>query len=219
MYANLPYTRVWVKQSFLQGPANFKLGKDPDMIEAYLIGVRATPYEPPLYEIYIPKYNACYDKVLQNAIFDREESPDREIDLPFVAWWDSISDNIFLYRKNMMTNCHVSMQNRHGESLGGKYLFTIDFNTPYHQSAIHMSESKFWQEHKSTNYFFDASTGVLCCGPNNKMRWFHSSLGTKNIERCPFQVFNPPADFTHEFKTGVEYTSDFDYGKEHKDET
>lgn len=211
MYLNLPYTKVWVKQSFLQGPENFKTGYDPHMLEAYLIGVRATPYEPPLYEVYIPKYNACYDKVLQNAIFDRDESSQEEIELTYVAWWDCISDNIFLYRKNLMTNCHVSMQNRHSKQVEGRYMFTIDFNNPYHQSAVHMAESKFWQEHKSTHYFFDEKTGVLCCGPNNKMRWFHSSLGTKNTERPPFQVFNPPEHFSHEIKKNVEYSNEFDY--------
>lgn len=212
MYLNLPYTRVFVKQSFLQGSARFKLGHDPDMLEAYLVGMRATPYEPPLYEVYIPQYNACYDKVMQNAIFSTPTSPAQEIDIDSVAWWDCLSDNISLYRKNMLTNCLVTLQSRKGHTLSGQYLFTVDFNLPYHQSAIHMSESKFWPEHKSANYFFDDASGVFCCGPNNKMRWIHSSLGTPNAPRPPFSVFDPPPNFSHEEKRrGVAYSSAFDY--------
>ena len=66
MYLNLPYTKIWVKESFLQGPDNFKFGRDANMLEAYLIGVRATPYEPPLYEVYIPKYNAILSQRFYN---------------------------------------------------------------------------------------------------------------------------------------------------------
>jgi len=213
MYLNLPFTKVFIKQSFLQGPSNFKYGKDHDMVESYLIGMRATTYEPPLYEVYIPKYNACYDKVMQNAIFNSETSPEQEIHLKDIAWWDSISDNIVLYRKNMMTNCRVTMQNRANILLEGIYQFTVDFNKPYNQDATHLNESKFWQEHKSTNYFFDNKSGVLCCGPNNKMRWFHSSLASDNTERPPFFVFNPPTDFSHEDKYTKGYSNSFDYEK------
>jgi len=212
MYVNLPsYTHVWVKQSFLQGPQEFLETKDANMLEAYLVGMRCTTYEPPLYEVYVPQYNACYDKVMQNAIFNKPESPDKAITLKQVAWWDCISDNPVLYRKQMMTNCRVTMQNRCNETMEGTYLFTVDYNRPYDQSAVHHNESKFWQEHKSTNYFFDNNTGVLCCGPNNKMRWFHSSLGTNNTERPPFNVFNPPKDFSHEDKYKLGYSSAFDY--------
>jgi hypothetical protein len=212
MYLSLPFTKVWVKQSFLQGSDNFIETKDPNMLEGYLVGIRATPYEPPLYEVYIPKYNACYDKVMQNAIFNRPESPDTKITLRYVGWWDCISDNIELYRKSMMTNCLVSMQNREGYSVSGTYLFTIDFNKPYHQEAIYLSESKFWSEHKSCNYFFCDDTGVLCCGPNNKLQWLHSSLAETDATRPPFRVFDAPKDFTHEDKgTDISYSAEFDY--------
>lgn len=211
MYLNLPYTKVYVKQSFLQGSSNFILTKDSNMLEAYLVGVRVTNYQPPLFEVFIPKYNACYDKVMQNAIFNKAESPDKKICLEYVAWWDCISSNLEGYKKHMLTNSFVTMINRQGVTLEGDYLFTLDFMPPRDPSAIHESESIYWAEHKQKNFFFDDDTGVLCCGPNNKIRWHHSSLATSNPERPPFKVFDPPEDFSHEGTMRLGDNDNFDY--------
>mgnify|MGYP003342675217 CR=1 FL=1 len=35
-------------------------------------------------------------------------------------------------------------------------------------------------------------------------RSYHSSLGTTNTERPPFQVFNPPEHFSHEIKKNID---------------
>lgn len=211
MYVNLPFTKVWIKQSFLSGDFNYC--KDPDMLEAYLIGVRVTAYQPPLFEVYLPKYNACYDKVMQNGIFNKKESPDKSIGLDYVAWWDCISGDAKAYRKHLLTNCDVTMVNRHTDTLKGNYLFTLDFHPPLDPSAIHASESIFWTEHKQKNFFFESELGVLCCGPNNKVRWLHSSLGTNTSERPPFKVFVPPSDFSHEGNIKLGDTDQFDYSQ------
>lgn len=209
MYVNLPFTQVWVKQSFLT--ADFLYTKDPHMLEAYLVGVRLTSYQPPLFEVFIPKYNACYDKVMQNGIFDKAESPDKKIGLDYVAWWDCISSEARAYKKHMLTNCDVTMVNRKGDTLGGSYEFTLDFHPPRDPQAIHASESIFWSEHKQKNFFFEEKLGVLCCGPNNKVRWLHSSLATEKPDRPPFKVFSPPREFSHEGTMLLGDTDQFDY--------
>ena len=42
--------------------------------------------------------------------------------------------------------------------------------------------SEVWHEHKTKNFFFDKKTGVLCCAPNNKMRFLNSSLNPEELE-------------------------------------
>ena len=70
MNVPLPYTECWVKRSFLTGPRNFIWTKD-EMIPAVLLSFKAIQGEAPLFEVYLPEYQACYDKVLQCAIFNK----------------------------------------------------------------------------------------------------------------------------------------------------
>ena len=214
MYLNLPYKKVWIKESFLKGSSNFIWGKDHNMIEAYLVGIRLTRYEPPLFEVYMPQFNACYDKVMQCAIFDKEESPEEEIKLTDVAWWDCITGNGEIYEKSFLKTVNVSMKNRKDKILYGEYFFTIDFKSPEVNSSIDYTEAKFWTEHKQKNFFFEENSGVLCCGPNNKILWNHSSLGYENPQKVPFKVFDKPRDFTHENYRFFGETNNFDYSKE-----
>ena len=188
IYQNLPYTPVWVKKSFLTGPENFCWGED-EMVEAVLVGIKAVFNCAPLYEIYIPEYGACYDKTLQCAIFDRPESPKEEITLMDVAWWDCISPFIQVYEKRMFKNVAVKMQNKRKHWFNGTYLWTVDFLPPHANRGVDLSEAYMWSEHKQKNFFFDESTGVLVCGPNNKMRYLCESLCPPKLERPFFKVF------------------------------
>jgi len=219
MYQNLPYTKVWVKESFLKGSDQFVFGKDENMLEGYLVGVRATRYEPPLFEVYLPKYNACYDKVMQCAIFCRDSSPETEIHLTDIAWWDCLSDNIQIYVKAMLVNSPVSMQTRTKNTVRGNYLFTIDYRPPAINASVDYTEAIYWTEHKQKNFFFDDKTGVLCCGPNNKVRYEHTSLGTSNPERPPFKVFTEPYWFSHELEDPLGGTNEFDYLQQTSEES
>ena len=213
MYLNLPYQKVWIKKSFLKGSDNFIWAKDHEMIESYLIGVRLTRYEPPLFEVYMPEYNACYDKVLQCAIFNSNESPNEEITLTDIAWWDCLTDDAEIYEKAFLKNVDVSMKNRKNKILEGTYFFTLDFKSPEVNRSIDYTEAKFWSEHKQKNFFFDDELNVLCCGPNNKILWKHSSLGFENPKTPDFKVFDKPSNFSHETAEVFGETDNFDYSK------
>lgn len=211
IYQSLPYTNVWVKKSFLTGPNNFKWGKD-EMIPAVLVGIKAVFNCAPLYEIYIPEYGACYDKTLQCAIFNKPESPDREIRLPDVAWWDCIAPEIQVYEKRMFRNVFVKMQNKKKHWFQGTYLWTVDFVPPHTNSGIDLSEAQLWSEHKQKNYFFDDETGALVCGPNNKMRYICESLCPPDLKKPFFKVFEG-TDWSHQDNTLFygNAGNDFDY--------
>lgn len=214
IYKNLPYKRVYIKKSFLMGPENFKWGYD-DLVEAHLVGVKAVYFSTPLFEVYLPEYAACYDKVLQCAIFEENECSKQDIHLTDVAWWDCISDNIDIYTKLMLKNVTVGMKTRNGGEFKGTYFFTLDFKPPQPNESIDYTEAQWWSEHKQKNFFFDDDTGVLCCAPNNKLRYFHSSLAIEEPKRPFFKVFEPSTNWSHEredqFFGG---TNNFDYSKD-----
>ena len=111
IYQSLPYINVWVKKSFLEGPENFKFDQD-ETIPGILVGIKTVFRSPPLFEVYLPEYGACYDKTLQCAIFNKEETPKEKIELPDVAWWDCISEDIQVYEKTLFRNGFVRMQNK-----------------------------------------------------------------------------------------------------------
>lgn len=214
IYKNLPYKEVWIKKSFLMGPDNFKWASD-EYVQGQLVGVKAVQSSVPLFEVYLPEYAACYDKVLQCAIFEKPYTGDREIRLDDVAWWDCISDNIDIYSKLILKGSPVAMKTRNGENRTGTYFFTLDFKPPPPNESIDYTEAQWWSEHKQKNFFFDDETGVLCCAPNNKLRYFHYSLGTEEPKRPFFKVFEPSNEWSHESK-GQFFgdTKSFDYSKE-----
>jgi hypothetical protein len=74
----------------------------------------------------------------------------------------------------------VQMFSRTKKLLKGVYLFTCDPQEPAYGNDY--GQSEVWHEHKTKNFFFDKDSGVLCCGPNNKMRFIDSSLCPKKFD-------------------------------------
>ncbi len=212
MWQSLPYQDVWIKKSFLTGPKNFKWGKD-EMIKGVLVGVKAVRASLLLFEVFLPEYNASYDKMIQAGIFNKSESPDQEIKLDDIAYWDCISGDIEAYTKAFYKGHDVQMKSKTGKSFEGMYAFTIDFKSPDPNERLDFSQASWWSEHKQKNFFFDYKTGALICGPNNKMRYLDESLSFKNPKKPFFKVYEMNS-LTHEshvrFFGDVENNFDYD---------
>ena len=206
MNVNLPYTEVWIKKSFLMGPSNFKTEKD-ETVFGILMSFKAIHDSAPLFEVYLPEYGACYDKVLQCAIFNRKETPEENISLSDVAYWDCLSDDAELHVKSLMMD--VSLEAQTGKVFTGRYLWTIDWRP----NDDYLGVAQVWNEHKQKNFFFDRQSGVLCCGPNNKMRWFANSLTPQELKKPFFKVFS--GNHTHEEfeSTRLGESTNWDYTK------
>lgn len=173
MIVNTPYIECYVKKSFLKGERNYK--SNDEMVFGILVGIRFIFNRNPLFIVYLPSIGAVYDKVDQNAIFNKEKlNYEGEIHLNDIAWWDSISSHWQLIQLKFFKLSEVEMVSRTNQFRKGKYLFTCD---PYPDPEYNdYSQSEIWHEHKTKTFFFDNETGVLCCTPNNKMRIWNSSL-------------------------------------------
>ena len=77
----------------MSGNPNY--GKD-ETIFGILTTIRFIRNRAPLYFVYFPSLGALYDKVDQCAIFKKETTPDIEIRMEDVGWWDCISNNFQL---------------------------------------------------------------------------------------------------------------------------
>lgn len=197
MIVSTPYTECYVKKSFLSGNPNY--GKD-ETIFGVLYGIRFIRGRAPLYIVYLPSMGAMYDKVDQCAIFNRPQTPEKEIRMNDVAWWDCISDYWQLTQLQGIRHMDVQLQNKKGHIWEGSYLWTCDPQRP--RETLDYGQSETWHEHKTKTYFFDDQTGVLVCGPNNKMRFLDVSLCPEKLE-IPYwmKVYkdsDSPERITHE---------------------
>jgi hypothetical protein len=176
MLLSTPYTEVYIKKSFLTSVPY--LGQD-ETIFAILIGIRFTRGRAPLYVCFIPSTGALYDKVDQCAIFNRPETPEQRIGIADVGWWDSLSSKWQLLQIQALRGMDVEAVMRTGLQVTGTYLWTCDPQVP---DETDYGQGGIWHEHKTKTYFFDYETGVLCCAPNNKMRFYDSSLSPKELD-------------------------------------
>ena len=182
MNVSLPYTECFIKRSFLTGPKNFIIGKD-EMIPAVLLSFKAILGQAPLFEVYLPEYQACYDKIQQNAIFNKADTGSEEITLEDVAYWDCLSDDAELHIKPL--RMLIRQKSQTGKHFAGDYLFTIDWR----RCTVPGSQWNVWNEHKQKNFFFDEKTGALICGPNNRQHYFDKSLSHNPPKEPFFKVY------------------------------
>tara|TARA_R110002020_G_scaffold5069_2_gene21514 strand:+ start:885 stop:1523 length:639 start_codon:yes stop_codon:yes gene_type:complete len=179
MIVSTPYIECYVKKSFLSGSPIY--GRD-ETVFGIIKGIRFVRSRAPLFMVWFPSLGALYDKVDQCSIFSMEITPTEDVKMEDVGWWDCLSDNFQLIEIAGLKNVEVEMFSRTKKMLKGDYLFTCDPQEPVYGNDY--GQSEVWHEHKTKNYFFDKTTGVLCCGPNNKMRFLDSSL-------CPPKLDDP----------------------------
>lgn len=212
MIVDTPPIECYVKKSHLSGQPNFT--KEDETVFGVLVGIRFVRNRAPLYIVYLPTLGAVYDKVDQNAIFNKPNLDfEGELLLEDVGWWDTISTNWQLIELKFFKNYDVEMLTRNKDSRIGTYLFTCDPQEPQHGNDY--GESEIWHEHKTKTYFFDRMTGVLCCTPNNKMRIWSSSLTPEQPEDPSFlRVYHEiPGRITHEEKVFLGNDGKFFYGE------
>ena len=208
MIVSTPYTECYVKKSFLSGNPNY--GKD-ETIFGILYGIRFIRARAPLYIVYLPSMGALYDKVDQCAIFNRPKTPDKIIHHSDVAWWDTLSDYWQLTQIQGLKGMSTQMYSRKKHLWKGTYLWTCDPQRP--RESVDYGQAEIWHEHKTKTYFFDKDTGVLICGPNNKMRFIENGLCPNELE-VPYwmKVYkdsDSPDRITHHYD-GEENLGDID---------
>lgn len=208
-----PHTEVYVKRSFLSGAP--KYGQD-ETIHGVLVGIRFVFNRAPLYVVWFPSTGAVYDKVDQCAIFDRPKTPEELITMDDVGWWDCLSHHWQLVQIKAFTRCAVTLKARTGRKTEGTYLWTCDPQGDPERTDL--TGAQVWHEHKTKNYFFDEKTGVLCCGPNNKMRFISSSLSPHPLEDAKwlrvYKDSDSPQRVTHEWNGFFGRSVSWDYERD-----
>lgn len=177
LVANIPPIEVLIDKKFLYDFQKDESGKflgDGEWEKGHWVTVKSIPNRALLFETYIDKFGAVYDKLPIHAFRWREPQPsDKIFPLDFLQLWDCLSYNISVIEKRVLrgTTTYTTMKDQ--SVVKGEYLFTID-TTHSDPNEIDCGWSETPNEHKSYN-ISKLDNGQICAQPNNRTRWLQPS--------------------------------------------
>ena len=183
---NLPAIKVWVRKEYLR---DLKDGYG-EFVEGVWVSVKSLPGRAFYFETYLPEYGALYDKLPISAFVSSPETPDPDLDLPNLQFWNCMDYGVTNICKQFVGSMEWEVRTRHFGSIKGEYLCTLD---NYHSDpdVVDYSTSEVPQEHKSYN-LIELENGQYALYPNNRCRVYDISL-TPNEAKIP------------DFKVSTEY--------------
>ena len=186
LLTNLPSTKVYVRKEYLR---DLQDGFG-EFVEGVWVCAKSIPGRAFYFETYLPEYGALYDKLPISAFVSSPETPDPDLDLPNLQFWNCMDYGITNICKQFVGSMEWEVRTRHFGSIKGEYLCTLD---NYHSDpdVVDYSTSEVPQEHKSFN-LIELENGQFALYPNNRCRVYDISL-TPNEAKIP------------DFKVSTEY--------------
>ena len=103
---NIPPIEVWIEKKFLYDFQKDEEGNflvDGELDKGHWVTVKSIPNQALLFETYVDKFSAVYDKLPIHAFRWRElESGDVIYPLDFLQLWDCLSYNISVIQKKVL---------------------------------------------------------------------------------------------------------------------
>ena len=186
LLTNLPSTKVYVRKEYLR---DLQDGFG-EFVEGVWVCAKSIPGRAFYFETYLPEYGALYDKLPISAFVSSPETPDPDLDLPNLQFWNCMDYGVSNICKQFVGSMEWEVRTRHFGSIKGEYLCTLD---NYHSDpdVVDCSTSEVPQEHKSYN-LIELENGQYALYPNNRCRVYDISL-TPNEAKIP------------DFKVSTEY--------------
>lgn len=187
LVANIPPIEVLVDKRFLydfQTDSKGKLLGEGEYEKGHWVTVKSIPNRALLFETYIDKFGAVYDKLPLHSFRWRElESNDRVFPLDFLQLWDCLSYNISVIEKRVLRGSKTITTLKDQTTIEGEYLFTVD-TAHSDPNEIDAGWSETPNEHKSYN-ISKLTNGQFSAQPNNRTRWYQPSR-TESITEIPY---------------------------------
>jgi len=186
LVANVPPIEVWVDKRYLydfQKDENQNLLGEEEWEKGHWVSVKSIPNRALLFETYIDKFGAVYDKLPISAFRWDLNSLDTEYPLDFLQLWDCLSYNISVIEKRVLRGTKTYTTMKDHSVVSGEYLFTID-TTHSDPNEVDTGWSETPNEHKCYN-ISKLENGQFCAQPNNRTRWYQPSR-TDSITEIPY---------------------------------
>jgi len=182
LITNLPAIKVWVRKEYLR---DLQDGHG-EFVEGVWVSAKSIPGRAFYFETYLPEYAAMYDKLPISAFVSSPKTPDPDLDLPNLQFWNCMDYGVRSIVKQHISTMDFEVYTRNYESLKGKYLFTLD-NFHDNPDVVDTNVSENPQEHKSHNCIA-LENGQFCLYPNNRMRIYDLSITPETPETPDFKV-------------------------------
>ena len=182
LLTNLPSTKVYVRKEYLRD-LNDGFG---EFIEGVWVCAKSIPGRAFYFETYLPEYGALYDKLPISAFVSSPETPDPDLDLPNLQFWNCMDYGVTNICKQFVGSMEWEVRTRHFGTLKGEYLCTLD-NYHADPDVVDYSTSEVPQEHKSFN-LIELENGQYALYPNNRCRVYDISLTPQEAKIPDFKV-------------------------------
>lgn len=170
LIANMPAKKVWVRKEYLRD-LNDGHG---EFVEGIWVSVKSLVGRCFYFETYLPQYGAMFDKLPISAFLSRPETPDPDLDLKNLQFWNCMDYGVVCLEKQFIGSMNYELITRDFGPQRGTYVCTLD---NYHSDpdVIDYSVSEVPQEHKSHN-LVELENGQFALYPNNRTRIYDLSL-------------------------------------------
>ena len=186
LVANVPPIEVWIDKRYLydfQKDENGNLLGEGEWEIGHWVSVKSIPNRALLFETYIDKFGAVYDKLPISAFRWHLNSLETEYPLDFLQLWDCLSYNISVIEKRVLRGTKTYTTMKDHSVVSGEYLFTID-TAHSDPNEVDTGWSETPNEHKCYN-ISKLDNGQFCAQPNNRTRWYQPSR-TDSITEIPY---------------------------------
>ena len=182
LVVNLPAKKVYVRKEYL---TDHQSGFG-EFVEGVWVSAKSIPGRAFYFETYLPEYGAMYDKLPISAFLDRPETPEPDLDLPNLQFWNCMDYSVVAIQKQFIASMDFELRTRNFGSMHGEYLFTLD---NYHGDidSIDTNVSETPDEHKSHNCVL-LENGQFALYPNNRMRIYDLSITPETPKVPDFKV-------------------------------
>lgn len=176
LVANIPPIEVFIDKRYLYDWQKDKSGQYLGAGEwetGHWVTVKSVPNRALLFETYIDRFGALYDKLPISAFRWRPAGDDETLPLDFLQIWDCLSYGISVIQKRVLDGARTLVTLKDGRVMTGEYLFTID-TCHSEPNEVDAWWSMSPAEHKSYN-ICRLENGQFCAQPNNRVRWIQPS--------------------------------------------
>ena len=173
--ANIPYTQVFVKNSFLER------NKSTEKTEGYIFGVKSQLNRPFMFHVQL-RNGAVFWSIPLTA-FCWNDSILEDVSLSDLQIWDCQSNDLSVTKFAFLENKQVDIRLATGKWLKGIYLFTID---NYEGDLNYLNLGYSGQPDEKVYHFIQLENGYFGLYPNNHLRWHN-----KDFIKA-YSLTNPP---------------------------
>ena len=182
LICNLPAVQVWVRREYLRDHED----GHGEFVKGVWVSAKSLAGRAFYFETYLPEYGALFDKLPISAFLSSPKTPDPDLDLPNLQFWNCMDFGVVCIHKQFIGSMDYEVFTRNHGVMKGYYIATLD-NYHVNSDEVDWSTSEQPSEHKSHN-LIELENGQYGLYPNNRMRVYDNSLTPQEPKMPDFKV-------------------------------